>query len=405
MMASAVDRGSARSESDHPSPWQLGGLGVTELARRVWREINEDEVADRAAGLSYYFLFALFPTLLFLTSLLGLLPIPHLMDRLVRYVDRVLPPDAVSLISKTLAEIVGGAHGGLLSIGALVALWSASAGVASMMNALNVVYDVEESRAWWKRRLIAIALTVALAVFTLAAMVLLVFGRPLGRFLGNIVGLGDVAVMVWHVAQWPIAVFFVVLGVALVYYAAPAVEQKRWYWVTPGSLVATVLWIAASLVLRLYVTYFGNYNATYGSIGGVILLMLWLYIGGFSLLAGAEVNTEIESAAAARGARTAKAKGERAPGDASTARPEARPDDVLVGARALTVRDADAVAERTAAVVSQTATGVRLGVRALPSIATWGVMRLAARGFRALARRGTLRGRVTRERGRRRRAA
>ncbi|MBI2215861.1 MAG: YihY/virulence factor BrkB family protein [Candidatus Rokubacteria bacterium] len=394
------------------SPWKLGGLSALELGKRVYNEINTDEVVDRAAGLSYYFLFALFPTLLFLASLLGMLPIPNLMDRLMSYVNQVLPPDAGSLLSKTLGEIIGGAHGGLLSVGALAALWAASAGVASMMTALNVTYNVQEPRPWWKRRLVAIGLTIALAVFTLGAMILMVFGGAIGRFLGNVVGLGDLAVMAWNVVQWPVAVFFVVLGIALLYYAAPAVEHRRWYWVTPGSLFATVAWIAASIGLRFYVTHFADYNATYGSIGGVILLMLWLYLGGLVLLVGAEINAEIEHAAAMGGARTAKANGERAPGDTSTARDEADRDRILAGARGLTVADAGAAAERMAAAVAKTATGVKLGVQALPWVAMWGVMRVVARTSGSLGRasaslgcRREVPGPMKRERGRERRAA
>jgi membrane protein len=394
------------------SPWKLGGLSVWALSRRVYHEINSDEVVDRAAALSYYFLFSLFPTLLFLTSLLGVLPIPNLMDRLLGYVDQLLPPDAGSLVHKTLGEIVGGAHGGLLSIGAVAALWAASGGIASMMNALNVAYDVEEPRPWWKRRLIAIGLTLALGVFTLGSLLLMVFGGAIGRFLGNVVGLGDLAVMIWNVVQWPVAVGLLVVGIALVYYAAPAVEHKKWYWVTPGSLFATIAWIAASIGLRFYVTHFADYNATYGSIGGVILLMLWLYLGGLVLLVGAEINSEIEHAAARRGAQTAKARGERAPGDASTARDEPHRDDRLVGARALTVADVDAAAERTAAAVAKTATGVKAGVQALPWVAMWGVMRVVAgtsgslaRTSAALGRRRELPARIRRERGRWRRAA
>src|SRR5215813_9813077 len=163
------------------SPWKLGGLTVVQLARRVWHEIGDDEVADRAAALAYYFLFALFPALLFLTTLLGLLPIPDLMDRLMEYVARALPPDAASITQKTLREIVRGAHGGLLSLGILGALWAASNGMVSIITALNAVYDVKESRAWWKSKAIAIGLTLLFSVFILTALVLMVFGPKLGE--------------------------------------------------------------------------------------------------------------------------------------------------------------------------------------------------------------------------------
>ena len=145
--------------SKRPSPWNLGGLTVRELGRRVWAEIWEDEVTDRGAALAYYFLFALFPTLLFLTVLLGLLPLPGLMDRLLQYGDQALPGDAASIVRRTWVEINRGAGGGLLSIGVLTALWASSNGMASIMSALNVAYDIEDTRPWWKRRLLAVVLT------------------------------------------------------------------------------------------------------------------------------------------------------------------------------------------------------------------------------------------------------
>ena len=301
--------------SKRPSPWNLGGLTVRELGRRVWAEIWDDEVTDRAAALAYYFLFALFPTLLFLTVLLGLLPLPGLMDRLLQYGDQALPGDAASIVRRTWVEINRGAGGGLLSIGVLTALWASSNGMASIMSALNVAYDIEDTRPWWKRRLLAVVLTVGFAVFILAALVLLVFGPHIGAGVAGLFGLGTIFMSVWNVANIPIVVFFVLVGIALVYYLAPAAEQS-WRWVTPGSVVALGLWLAMSWGLRLYVGRFADYNAAYGSIGGIVLLMLWLYLTGVVLLVGAEINAEIEHAAARRGALTAKAPGEqRAPAD------------------------------------------------------------------------------------------
>lgn len=296
------------------SPWKLGGLGVVELAKRVWGEFSDDEVSDRAAALAYYFLFALFPALLFLTALLGLLPIPNLMERLMDYVAQTLPGDAASILEKTLNEIVAGASGGLLSIGVLGALWAGSNGMSSIMSALNVAYDVKETRPWWKAKLLAIGLTLGFSVFILSALVLIVFGPKIGEKMAGLVGLGAVFTFVWNIVSIPIVMVLVAIGIGLVYYLAPNVEQK-WRWVTPGSAVALVLWLGASFALRFYVTTFANYNATYGSIGGVILLMLWLYLTGMALLLGAEVNAEIEHAAARRGAPDAKEAGEQAAGE------------------------------------------------------------------------------------------
>jgi membrane protein len=294
-----------------PSPWNLGGLGVRELARRVYQEINDDEVLDRAAALAYYLVFALFPTLLFLTALLGLLPLPGLMDRLFQYVDRTLPGDAASVLRRTLDEIQRNARGGLLSVGALGALWASSSGMSSMIAAINVAYDVGDRRSWWKRRLIALLLTVGLGIFILAALVLLVFGGKIGEVVAGQLGLGAYFTTAWNIVSALLVVGCVLFGLAMVYYLAPDAKQ-HWWWVTPGSVTALVLWLGLSFGLRIYVTHFANYSATYGSIGGVILLILWLYLSGVVLLLGAEINAEIEHAAAERGAVTAKAAGEKA---------------------------------------------------------------------------------------------
>jgi membrane protein len=294
------------------SPWKLGGLSLAQLWRRLYNELFEDELLDRAAALSYYFLFALFPALLFLTALLGLFPDPQLMEQLMGYFAQVLPDDAYSLISKTLGEVVRGAGRGLLSVGAVVALWAASAGMASLMNALNVVYEVQDPRPWWKRRLLAVGLTVGFFLFTATGLLLLVFGPKIGEAVAAWFGLGSQFTAAWNVLSWPVVIALVLTGIALVYYLAPAADQQ-WKWVTPGSVFALIVWIAASYGLRYYVHYLGNYNATYGSIGGVILLLLWLYVSSAVLLLGAEINSEIENAAARRGHPEAKAAGEIRP--------------------------------------------------------------------------------------------
>jgi membrane protein len=275
--------------------WFLGGLTPAELARRVWLDLWKDEVMDRAASLSYYFLLALFPTLLFLAALLGLAPVPDLLQTLLTYAARVLPGDAASLVRRTLSEVLAGASGGLVSIGALAALWAASSGTASIMTALNVAYHVVDRRPWWRRRLIAVLLTLALAVFTLAGLLLLVFGERIGEAVAARMGLGALFTLVWNVLRSPAAALLVLAGITLVYALAPA-SRRRWRWISPGALFALLMWLVTSFGLRLYVTYFGNYNATYGSIGGVILLMLWLYLSGVALLVGAEIDAAVERA-------------------------------------------------------------------------------------------------------------
>jgi membrane protein len=286
---------SARRPEILPSPWRLGGLGVRGLAARLWQEIGDDEIVDRAAALSYYFVFALFPMLLFLAALLGMVSHARLMDQLMEFLVTALPPDAASLTTRVLNEVVRGAHGGLLSVGALAALWAASAGMDSIRTALNAAYDVVDPRPWWKRRLLAIALTVIFAAFTLSALILLVLGPEIALGIAHSVGLGSVFTTAWNVIRLPVALLLALIGVGLVYYLAPAVRQ-RWYWVTPGSAVAVAGWLLASYGLRFYVTRFANFNATYGSIGGAMLLLLWLYLTGLVLLVGAEINAEIAKA-------------------------------------------------------------------------------------------------------------
>ncbi len=274
------------------------GRSFTAIARQVWRELGEDEIVDRAAALSYYFAFALFPTLLFLAALLGVLPTAALLDQLIAYMARVLPVDAFSMLTKTLEEILRGARGSLVSLGALVALWAASNGMGSIITALNAAYDVTDTRPWWKIRLVAVGLTVVFSGFTLTALTLLVLGPPIAEGLAQMIGLGAAFTVVWNIVRWPVALALVLVGVGLVYYLAPTVKQ-RWSAVAPGAVFAVAGWLVASAGLRFYVAHFANYNATYGSIGGVILLLLWLYLTGLTLLVGAEINAEITRTAAA----------------------------------------------------------------------------------------------------------
>jgi membrane protein len=276
--------------------WKLGGLSVRDLATRVWDEYNRDEVSDRAAALSYYFLFALFPALLFLVALLSYLPLQGVQERLLAYATDMMPPAAALTLEKTLGEVVNARRGGLLSLGVLATLWASSNGMSSVMSTLNAVWGVREVRAWWKRRLLAVLLTIGFSFFVIAAMVLIVFGPKIGGLVAGWFGLGDVFTVLWNVASIPIVIACALVGIQLVYYLAPA-RARHWHWLTPGAAVALVAWLAMSFGLRLYVNHFGNYSATYGSIGGVILLMLWLYLSSVVFLVGAEIDSEIEAAA------------------------------------------------------------------------------------------------------------
>ena len=277
------------------SPWKLGGLSLVELGRRVWSEIDKDEVTDRAAALSYYFLFSLFPSLLFLTALLGYLPVEGLQERLLTYTQDVLPPDAAATLDRTLREIVSERRGGLVSLGLLGALWASSNGMASVMSTMNRVWGVRERRSWWKRRLIAVGLTLGFSAFIIGSLILLVFGGVIGAAAANLFGMGDLFKMLWNAVSIPLVIVCALFGIELVFYAAPA-GNREWRWITPGAAVALAAWLAMSFGLRFWVGRFADYSATYGSIGGVILLMLWLYLTSVVLLVGAEIDAEIEAA-------------------------------------------------------------------------------------------------------------
>jgi membrane protein len=293
------------------SPWKLGGLGAITLSKRVYHEIDEDEVFTRSAALSFYFITALVPMLFFLVGLLGVFAQSQsLQSSLFSYAGRVLPPDAFTLVQKSLKEIATNTTGLKLAIGLVLALWSGSGGVSSVMDALNRCYHVKDGRPYWKQKLISIALTIALAALSIVALVIILYGGTIAEFVGNHTGLSGVTVMAWKIAQWPLAFFFLVLAFALMYFWGPDTEQD-WAWITPGSLFGVVLWIAASIGFRVYLHYFNSYSKTYGSLGAVIILLYWLFITGLAILIGGEINSEIEHAAAEHGHPDAKAEGEK----------------------------------------------------------------------------------------------
>ena len=276
--------------------WKLGGLSVRELGPRVFHEIQEDDCFGRAAQLAYYFLFALFPFFLVLTTLLGYLPVPNLLDRLMETLAEMLPGEALRLVQDNVRELVTNQRGGLLSLGILAALWTSSSAVTAIIDGLNRAYDVEEGRPFWKVRLMAILLTVGLSVFIIVSLILLTFGPQIGGWIADRVGLGSVFQVSWNILRWPVIVGLLIGAMALIYYMAPDVEQE-WQWITPGSVVAVIGWLLASLGFSFYVNNFGSYNATYGSIGAVIVLLTWMYVSGFFILVGGEINSEIEHVA------------------------------------------------------------------------------------------------------------
>jgi membrane protein len=295
----------------------LGGLSWKELAKRVYREMNEDSLLGYAAQLSYYFLLALFPALLFLTSLLGYFvgEDSQLRAGLFRYLSAVLPGDASQLVAKTVNDVTHGSGGGKLSFGILATLWAASNGMTAISESLNAAYDQKETRPWWKVRLVAVGLTLALSFLIVSSLVLVLYGHNLADTVAVKFGLGDEFALAWKIVQWPIVLAFVLLGFAMIYYFAPDVRDQDWKWITPGSIVGVALWLLVSFAFKAYLNFFNSYSTTYGSLGAVIILMLWFYFTGAAILVGGEINSEIEDELAKQGAPDAKEKGEKRSGD------------------------------------------------------------------------------------------
>ncbi|HEV2860615.1 MAG TPA: YihY/virulence factor BrkB family protein [Pyrinomonadaceae bacterium] len=315
-MAEAVGGGSfGVMRGGQLSIWELGGLTWAELGRRVWAEVYRSDLFTRAAALSYYFLLALFPLLIFLTAVLGYFAEAgtELRHNLLGYLGRVAPRSAATLISTTVDEISRNADGGKLSLGLLAALWFASNGMGAVAETLNAAYGVRESRPLWRTTLVSVGLTVALAVLIISALALVLYGGEIGEAAAGRYDLGDAFTSVWSVIQWPIVLAFVLLAFGLIYYFAPDLRHQKWYWITPGSLAGVGLWLLVSCLFRVYLRYFDRYSVTYGSLGAVIILLLWFYLTGAAILVGGKVNAEIEHAAARRGTPDAKLPGEKSP--------------------------------------------------------------------------------------------
>lgn len=265
------------------------GLSPWPFARRVVAGVLRHECMGSAAMIAYYMLFALFPLLLSATSLLAFLPIPNPIHWLLGLLDSVLPSEAVALMRDSVERAVTRQHSGLFSISLLLTVWAAANAVEAIMQGLNRVQGLRETRPFWKTRGTAILLSVAVSFFAVLGLLGLWFGAQVSRWWENRGGLGPLPVEAWDIARWPLVLGFLVAAVDQLYFIGPAV-RPRWRWVTPGSTVAVLGWVVASLGLSTYVRHFGSYNATYGSIGAVIILLTWLYLTAFFILLGAEIN-------------------------------------------------------------------------------------------------------------------
>jgi len=295
-------------------------LSWREIAVRTGKEIFADDLLNLAAQQAYYFFFALFPALLTLISIASFFPIHNLVEEIVAMLGRFAPPEVLTIITDQITKISQSDHGGILTFAFLLTIWSSSGAMVSIITTLNAAYDITEGRQLWRVRLIALALTIGIALFILVSIALVLVGPTLAEHVANTMHLGQAFKWASWILQWPIVFSFVATGIGLIYYFAPDAEQD-WIWITPGSVVATFLWVVASLGLKLYIGYFGSYNETYGTLGAFIVLLTWFYLSGLAILIGAEVNAEIEHASP-----YGKAVGEKVPGEKRKIGPAAARD-------------------------------------------------------------------------------
>jgi membrane protein len=297
---------SQRAATDTMPRADAGGKppeGPTDLKKPSWagvlkrtvREFKEDELADRAAALTYYGVLAIFPAMLALVSILGLVG-PSATQPLIDNLGRVAPGEAKDIFTTAVQNLQKsrGAGGLLFIVGLAGALWSASGYVAAFMRASNAIYEIEEGRPIWKKLPVRLGVTLVLVVLLAITALAVVLTGALAKQVGNVLGIGQSAVTIWDIAKWPVLVVIVSLMFAILYWASPNVKQPGFRWISPGGLVAVILWIVASAAFALYVANFASYNKTYGALGGVIIFLVWLWISNIAVLLGAEFNAELE---------------------------------------------------------------------------------------------------------------
>jgi len=275
----------------------MGGLGFVDLARRTWREIYRQDFLGRAAELAYYFLLAFFPMLIVLLSMISF--IPPVKQTILFWISNLMPPDVKQILHDWLAGVFANRRGGVLSFGLVFSLWAASTGMSAMMTALNQAYEVEEWRPFWKSRLVALALTLALCVLVIGGAAVITYGQPVAEWIASRVGAGGASAELGSAPYYVMGFAMLTVGMGLIYYVAPNVKLN-WIRIAPGSVFAVTGFIITSYLFSLYLQFAPGYDATYGSLGAIVVLMLWLYLLGLMICIGGEINAEIHKAAGER---------------------------------------------------------------------------------------------------------
>jgi len=267
-------------------------LSIKTALTRTYADVLRNHTLQMAAALSYYFVLSLFPALIFLSAVVAYLPVPNLFEQALGMMARFLPADSMGLVRRVLADVITPNRGAFLSFGILGTLWTASGGFAAAIEALNIAYDVQDDRPFWKTRPLAIALAMITGFLLLLALSVMIVGPRFGQWLAIRVHLSSVFVLLWPYIHWSIAIGFTVLAVEALYFLAPNVRQ-RFLATLPGAVLAVGCWLALSYLLGMYFRHFANFNKTYGTLGAAIALMTWLYWTGFAMLLGAELNAEL----------------------------------------------------------------------------------------------------------------
>jgi membrane protein len=290
----------------------LNGVSARQLGSELYASIDEDNVWNGAAALGYYLTLAIFPAFIVVMALIPYLPIENVDQAIMDAVSQALPPDAAGMVEGIVTQVTSQQRGGLLSFGLLATLWAASSGMYAIMQQLNITYHVKEGRSFVRARAVALALSVAFGVLVIGAFTLVVVGGMIEDWIASQFGLPGWVVAAFALFRWVVIAAAILLGFALIYRYGPNVEQ-RFAFITPGSIFGLVVLVIASLAFSIYISNFADYSATYGSIGAMIILMLWLYIAGLVILIGSEVNALFEHHSPHGKVKGEKVEGERAP--------------------------------------------------------------------------------------------
>jgi membrane protein len=276
---------------------------LVDLARSIWRHTNEHNVFGVAAELAYYFMLALFPMLIFLTSLVGFLSGAR--EAILNGLSAAMPPDAIGIVRSALEDVVSNRGGTLISIGILGTIWAASSGVAALISSLNTAFEVKETRSYWKVKAIAIGLTLALSLLVLIGIVLIMFGDRFGNWVASHLALGSSMTLALEALNYLVGFVLLLAGLQVMYCFGPDTGHK-WRWINAGGIFAVLAGVAVSVLFSIYLRFAPSYSATYGSLGAVVVLMLWLYLMGIVIMLGAEINAGVDTAVRSRHPQVAR---------------------------------------------------------------------------------------------------